>query len=86
MADLDSFFAKKDKKKLKGRKYDNPDEIAKRLQESEKKLEKDLSKVEPLKPTLDEVLSNNTSNSIAEKPKEVSKKVSIFFFLIVIWI
>ena len=37
MTDLDNFFAKKDKKKVKGRKYDNPDEIAKRLKESEKR-------------------------------------------------
>lgn len=37
MADLDSFFAKKDKKKVKGKKFTTSDEIARRLEESEKK-------------------------------------------------
>ncbi|KAB7507430.1 hypothetical protein Anas_06059 [Armadillidium nasatum] len=74
MADLDNFFAKKDKKKVKGRKYDNPDEIAKRLKESEKKLEKELCKVEPVKKSLDEVLSTTSkssagSESITQEPK-----------------
>lgn len=39
MADLDSFFAKKDKKKVKGKKFTTTDEIARRLEETEKKLE-----------------------------------------------
>ncbi|XP_068205747.1 protein CDV3 homolog isoform X2 [Palaemon carinicauda] len=37
MADLDSFFAKKDRKKVKGKKFTTSDEIARRLEESEKK-------------------------------------------------
>ncbi|KAG0725426.1 Protein CDV3 [Chionoecetes opilio] len=53
MADLDSFFARKDKKKVKGRKFTTTDEIAKRLEETEKKLEQQQhqgikAKVEPL--------------------------------------
>lgn len=39
MADLDSFFARKDRKKVKGRKFTTTDEIARRLEETEKKLE-----------------------------------------------
>ncbi|KAF2361896.1 Protein CDV3 [Trinorchestia longiramus] len=38
MADLDSFFAKKDKKKVKGKKFTTTDEIAKRLHDTEKKV------------------------------------------------
>lgn len=45
MADLDRFFAKKDKKKVKGKKFTTTDEIAKRLEDSEKKLEKEFTKV-----------------------------------------
>lgn len=51
MADLDSFFARKDKKKVKGRKFTTTDEIARRLEETEKKLEHQQgvkAKVEPL--------------------------------------
>lgn len=40
MADLDDFFAKKDRKKLKGKKFTTADEIAKKLEESGKRTEK----------------------------------------------
>jgi len=40
MADLDDFFAKKDKKKSKGKKFATADEIAKKLEETGKKVEK----------------------------------------------
>lgn len=40
MADLDDFFAKKDRKKSKGKKFATADEIAKKLEESKKKVEK----------------------------------------------
>lgn len=40
MADLDDFFAKKDKKKSKGKKFSTADEIAKKLEETGKKIEK----------------------------------------------
>jgi hypothetical protein len=40
MADLDDFFAKKDRKKAKGRKFTTTDEIAKKLEETGKKVEK----------------------------------------------
>ncbi|KAJ9586304.1 hypothetical protein L9F63_020012, partial [Diploptera punctata] len=40
MADLDDFFAKKDRKKGKGKKFTTTDEIAKRLEETGKKVEK----------------------------------------------
>ena len=41
-------------------KHKTKGEIAKRLKESEKKLEKELTRVEPVKKTLDEVLSTTT--------------------------
>lgn len=40
MADLDDFFAKKDRKKSKGKKFATTDEIAKKLEETGKKIEK----------------------------------------------
>jgi hypothetical protein len=40
MADLDDFFAKKDRKKAKGKKFTTTDEIAKKLEETGKKIEK----------------------------------------------
>jgi hypothetical protein len=40
MADLDDFFAKKDRKKSKGKKFTTTDEIAKKLEETGKKVEK----------------------------------------------
>lgn len=53
MADLDSFFAKKDKKKVKGKKFTTTDEIARRLEETEKKHEQQQGNkakaVEPVK-------------------------------------
>ncbi|XP_046986558.1 protein CDV3 homolog [Schistocerca americana] len=40
MADLDDFFAKKDRKKSKGKKFTTTDEIAKKLEDAGKKSEK----------------------------------------------
>lgn len=40
MADLDDFFAKKDRKKSKGKKFTTTDEIAKKLEETGKRMEK----------------------------------------------
>lgn len=40
MADLDDFFAKKDRKKSKGKKFATADEIAKKLEETGKRNEK----------------------------------------------
>lgn len=40
MADLDDFFAKKDRKKSKGKKFATADEIAKKLEETGKRSEK----------------------------------------------
>ncbi|XP_014258917.1 protein CDV3 homolog isoform X1 [Cimex lectularius] len=40
MADLDDFFAKKDRKKSKGKKFATADEIAKKLEETGKRTEK----------------------------------------------
>ena len=48
MADLDDFFAKKDKKKSKGKKFVTADEIAKRLEDTSKKTEVKIRKKEPV--------------------------------------
>lgn len=40
MADLDDFFAKKDRKKSKGKKFATADEIAKKLEETGRRSEK----------------------------------------------
>lgn len=47
MADLDDFFAKKDRKKAKGKKFTTTEEIAKKLEETGKKLEKPKPKEKP---------------------------------------
>ncbi|KAL7286170.1 hypothetical protein TKK_0019539 [Trichogramma kaykai] len=50
MADLDDFFAKKDKKKAKGKKFTTTEEIAKKLEETGKKIEKPKLKEKPINP------------------------------------
>lgn len=47
MADLDDFFAKKDRKKSKGKKFATADEIAKKLEETGKRSDK-IKKEKPL--------------------------------------
>ena len=47
MADLDDFFAKKDRKKAKGKKFTTTEEIAKKLEETGKKVEKHKLKEKP---------------------------------------
>lgn len=50
MADLDDFFAKKDRKKAKGKKFATTDEIAKKLEETGKRVEKPKPKEKPANP------------------------------------
>lgn len=50
MADLDDFFAKKDRKKAKGKKFTTTDEVAKKLEETGKRLEKPKPKEKPANP------------------------------------
>ncbi|XP_046814075.1 protein CDV3 homolog [Vespa crabro] len=50
MADLDDFFAKKDRKKAKGKKFTTTEEVAKKLEETGKRSEKMKSKEKPLNP------------------------------------
>lgn len=90
MADLDSFFARKDKKKVKGRKFTTTDEIARRLEETEKKLEHQQqqgvkAKVEPLVKKQEQQEENTTTEEypLAEdNPPKVNIHValpSLFF-------
>lgn len=65
MSDLDSFFAKKDKKKLKGKKFTTTDEIAKRLEETERKVEKTSNVATVLK------------HDIVKKPEETVEIISL---------
>lgn len=54
MADLDDFFAKKDRKKAKGKKFATTDEIAKKLEETGKRLGKSKTKDKPMNPDVEE--------------------------------
>lgn len=62
MADLDDFFAKKDRKKAKGKKFTTTEEIAKKLEETGKKVEKPKPKEKP----------PNTEGGEDNQPIEVS--------------
>ncbi|KAG7173653.1 protein CDV3 homolog isoform X2 [Homarus americanus] len=78
MADLDSFFAKKDKKKVKGKKYTTTGEIARRLEETEKKLEHQQGlkvKTEPVK-KLEE--SSETAPVVEEPPQKEEEEWNDF--------
>lgn len=55
MADLDDFFAKKDRKKSKGKKFTTTEEIAKKLEETGKRIEKPKPKEKPTNPEGEEV-------------------------------
>lgn len=55
MADLDDFFAKKDRKKAKGKKFTTTEEIAKKLEETEKRIEKPKPKEKPINPEGEEI-------------------------------
>ena len=61
MADLDDFFAKKDRKKAKGKKFTTTEEIAKKLEETGKRVEKPKLKEKP----------TNTEETEEDKPKPV---------------
>lgn len=50
MADLDDFFAKKDRKKAKGKKFATTDDVAKKLEETGKRIEKPKPKEKPVNP------------------------------------
>lgn len=55
MADLDDFFAKKDRKKAKGKKFTTTDEVAKKLEETGKRVEKTKLKDKPLNQENEEI-------------------------------
>lgn len=56
MADLDDFFAKKDRKKAKGKKFTTADEVAKKLEETGKRVEpKPKPKEKPVNPEGEEL-------------------------------
>ena len=77
MADLDSFFAKKDKRKVKGKKFTSTDEIARRLEETEKKLEKDYQKETPVKVAVEEVAVESSDGVVTVVEVKPPKKVSM---------
>ena len=49
MADLDDFFAKKDKKKSKTKKFLTPEEVVKKLEDTSKKVEQQAQASKPLR-------------------------------------
>ena len=70
MDDLDSFFAKKDKKKLKGKKFTTTDEIAKRLEHTEKKAEKIPTKPAEVQSKKPEPVQSSEPSPAEEKTTE----------------
>ncbi|XP_014487463.1 PREDICTED: protein CDV3 homolog [Dinoponera quadriceps] len=72
MADLDDFFAKKDRKKAKGKKFTTTDEVAKKLEETGKRLEKPKLKEKPANPEGEE--SQQTEDEDEWKEFEEEKK------------
>ena len=76
MADLDSFFAKKDKKKVKGKKFTTSDEIAKRLEESEKKDQIQILKSRVPEPVrkLDAQETSEDAPVVEEVPQKVTMR------------
>lgn len=72
MTDLDSFFAKKDKKKVKGKKFTTSEEIARRLEESEKKDQIQVlkTKVEPPIKKLEETAGQEDPSPVQEEPPQ----------------
>ncbi|XP_017893453.1 protein CDV3 homolog [Ceratina calcarata] len=69
MADLDDFFAKKDRKKAKGKKFTTTEEIAKKLEETGKRLVKK-SKDKPLNPEGEETLQTEDEDEWREFEEE----------------
>lgn len=67
MADLDDFFAKKDKKKSKGKKFATADEIAKKLEESGKRNEKTKK---------DKLQSQSTGQEVDEQGNTIQVKAA----------
>lgn len=68
MADLDDFFAKKDRKKSKGKKFTTTEDIAKKMEETGRKIEKPLkekmtSLPGPFGPDGDDIMGNNEVSS-----------------------
>ncbi|XP_011877198.1 PREDICTED: protein CDV3 homolog [Vollenhovia emeryi] len=73
MADhLDDFFAKKDRKKAKGKKFTTTDEVAKKLEETGKRVEKPKPKEKPVNPEGEE--SQHTEDEDEWKEFEEEKK------------
>lgn len=69
MADLDDFFAKKDRKKAKGKKFTTTEEIAKKLEETGKRLGKK-SKDKPVNPEGEETQQTEDEDEWREFEEE----------------
>lgn len=82
MADLDDFFAKKDRKKAKGKKFATTDEVAKKLEETGKRIEKPKPKEKPANPEGEEsqhteVRRRRGDESFTRFPREQSPEFVI---------
>lgn len=73
MADLDDFFAKKDRKKPKGKKFTTTEEVAKKLEETGKRTEKVKSKEKPTNPEGEESQKNEEEDEWKEFKVEEKK-------------
>ncbi|XP_031840057.1 protein CDV3 homolog [Nomia melanderi] len=70
MADLDDFFAKKDRKKAKGKKFTTTEEIAKKLEETGKRLGKSKTKDKPVNPEVEETQQTEDEDEWREFEEE----------------
>lgn len=75
MADLDDFFAKKDRKKTKGKKFATPDEFVKKLEDSTRKT----SESKPRK-ELQSTQSDGVENESGEQLPAPEVCVFLIFF------
>ncbi|XP_076647017.1 protein CDV3 homolog [Halictus rubicundus] len=70
MADLDDFFAKKDRKKAKGKKFTTTEEIAKKMEETGKRLGKSKMKDKPMNPEVEEIQQTEDEDEWREFEEE----------------
>lgn len=79
MADLDDFFAKKDRKKTKStKKFATPDELVKKLEDTTKKNEVKTARKEP-QPSKQSTQEDGVEVETVEQPQPVEVCVSFLF-------
>lgn len=82
MADLDDFFAKKDRKKTKAKKFGTPDELVKKLEDTTKKTEVKTARKEPQSSSLPSTQSDGVEIETADQLPAPEVCVSSHFIFI----